>query len=295
MTALRCFLPAALLGLTLPALVWAAPLGDEPERVTLRYKFQPGETLRWNVLQRSRVRSAVSGTAETVETTSTSVKVWRVKEVKPDGSATFEHLVEDVDMRQQFSGGSEVHYNSRTDKTAPPGFDDVARSVGVPLALVTLDARGKVLKRERKRASSLAQHDGEVTIPLPEEPVTVGHTWSFPNEISVKGERGICKVKTVQKFTLESVKTGVATIAVATCILTPVNDPAAESQLLQRESTGTVRFDIDAGRVLSQQMDSDKQVIGFRGGASSVHYANRFAEELLPAEVATASRGDGRR
>ena len=55
------------------------------------------------------------------------------------------------------------------------------------------------------------------------------------------------------------------------------------AQLIQRASQGTIRFDIDAGRVVSQQTDLDKQVFGFRGEASTMHYETRFAESLMPA------------
>jgi hypothetical protein len=125
--------------------------------------------------------------------------------------------------------------------------------------------------------------EGWITIPLPDEAVAIGHTWSLPQDIDVPLPSGaIKKIKAVQQFVLEDVKTGVATIRVSTVILTPVLDPAVESQLVQREAAGKVRFDIDAGRILSQQMDIDKHVIGIRGDASSIHYVNRFSERLLP-------------
>ena len=81
---------------------------------------------------RSNVRTTVSGSTQTAETTSQSVKVWRVKQLRPDGTASFEQLVEDVDMRQQLSGHREVRYNSRKDKEPPHGFNNVAGAVGVP-------------------------------------------------------------------------------------------------------------------------------------------------------------------
>ena len=77
-----------------------------------------------------------------------------------------------------------------------------------------------------------------------------------------------------------------ATIAVDSQILTPIRDPAIEAQLIQRLSSGTVRFDIAAGRVLSQQLDLDRHVIGFNGAGSSMHYVTRFTEQLLTSEVA---------
>ena len=92
---------------------------SEPQEYLLRYKFHPGDILRWTVVHRCRIRTSVSATTQTAETTTTSVKVWRVHEVKPDGSVVFDHCVESVDMRHRLSGRDEVHYNSRTDPCAP--------------------------------------------------------------------------------------------------------------------------------------------------------------------------------
>jgi hypothetical protein len=268
---------------------------SDPPKYTLRYKFERGETVRWNVSHRALVRTTVDGSTKTADTVSLSVKAWRVTDVKPDGSAVFEHQVDSVDMRHQMTGCNELRYNSRTDKQAPAGYDQVAEAVGVVLSTVTLDPRGKVVQRERKTVDGkplrgAAQNDGDMTVPLPEKAVAVGETWSVPHDVDVKASNGgIVKVKTVQRFKLRSVRSGVATIDVSTRILTPVTSAALESQLIQCDTRGTVRFDIAAGRVLSQQMDLDKNVVGFRGDASSVHYVTAFSEELLPAATRTAS------
>jgi len=277
-------------GLTFLALAINSASAEE-EKYSLRYRFHPGETLRWNVEHRSLVRTAVSGTAQTAETISTSVKAWRVKEVKPDGAVRFEHMVEWVDMRQKLAGSSEVRYDSRTDAKPPMGFEDVAASVGVPLSIITMDARGKILQRERKETKGVATNEGAMTIPLPDEPVAVGHVWTFPCDIDVPLESGgIKKIKAVQYFKLESVKTGVASIRVSTQIISPVTEPAIEAQLVQRESTGLVRFDIDAGRIIGQQMDVDKHVVGFHGETSSLHYVTRFTEQWISEPPRSAAK-----
>ncbi len=263
----------------------------EGEKYLLRYRFEPGQSLRWEVAHRVSIRTSVSGTSKTAETDSRSVKAWRVGEVQPDGTATFDHLVEYVDMRQKLTGCEAVHYDSRRHPEPPEGFRHVAQSVGVTLSVVTMDGCGKIVHRERKEVKAQAKSEGPMTIPLPEEPIAVGHTWSYPQQIDVQLNTGLLKkVKARQTFTLECVRTGVATIRVATRILTPISDPAVESQLIQRETAGIVRFDINAGRVLSQQMDVDKHVVGFRGRASSLHYVTRFTERLLPATDRIARR-----
>jgi hypothetical protein len=302
--------------LTFAAFTLSATAG-EPEKYTLRYKFLPGETVRWEVEHRSNVRTTVSKQSQSAETVSLSVKVWRTKEVKPDGTVTFVHSVDRVDMRQKLTGRNEVRYNSATDAKPPVGYEGAARSVGVPLSIVTINAQGKVLHRKRCKeqpqtaggvgsstadpttagdptanANPTASHsESWMTIPLPERPVAVGETWSLPQEIDVPLQTGgVKKVKTIQNFVLESVKTGVATILVSTEILTPITDPAVEAQLVQRESAGRVRFDIDAGRIIAQQMDTDKHVVGFRGEASSVHYVNRFSERLISEKTEIAGK-----
>ncbi|MGA2796545.1 MAG: hypothetical protein ABSE63_03090 [Thermoguttaceae bacterium] len=255
----------------------------EQEKYTLRYQFHPGETLHWNVSHHSKVRTAVAGADQTVETISDSEKVWRIKEVKPDGTATFEHLVQWVDMRQNRAGTNEVRYDSRTDAKPPMGFEDVAASVGVPLSIITMDNRGKILQRQRKETKGVAANEGAITIPLPDEPVAVGHVWTFPCDIDVPLESGgVKKIKAIQQFKLDSVQTGVATISVSTQIITPVTEPAIEAQVVQREGTGVVRFDIDTGRIIGQRLDVDKHVVGFRGQASSLYYVTRFSEEWIP-------------
>lgn len=264
---------------------------DEGATYTLRYKFAPSETVRWKVVHKAKVATTVSGTSQTAETDSASIKVWRVVSVDAKtGAATFEHSVESVEMRQQLTGREEVRYNSLTDKEPPLGFEDAAKNVGVTLAVVTLDATGEVLSRENKTASSTAT-EGQITVPLPKDPVHIGDTWTAPYELPLADKNGrVVQVKTRQRFKLDDVTGDIATIGVETQILTPINDPGIEAQLVQRESNGKVRFDMVTGRVVGQQMDLDKKVHGFAGDASVLHYVMRFTESLLPAGRATATR-----
>ncbi len=260
-------------------------------KYSLRYRFHPNQKLRWDVTHQTSTSTTISETTKNADTTSRSVKLWRVLDVADDGSATFEHSVENIDMRQKLSGHKEMRYNSLTDDNVPDGFKDVAKAVGVPLSVVTLDSRGKIIKREIKQSTPGVKHAAQITIHLPEKPVPVGHTWSFPHEVEVPlRSGGIKRVKTMQSFELVSVKTGVATIRVATRIISLIRDPAIRSQIVQLQSSGEVKFDVDAGCILAQQMDVDEKVHRFHTDVSSLHYLSRFTEKLLPAETRTAKR-----
>ncbi|HBO43382.1 MAG TPA: hypothetical protein DD670_05520 [Planctomycetaceae bacterium] len=251
----------------------------------LQYRFKAGEELRWDVVHRKMVRTTYGGSTQATEAVSRSTKCWRVVEVNSEGAATFESLVEDVDMRQKLPGSETISYNSKKDETPPPGFVDAAKRVGRPLARVTLDRRGKTLKRTSLMPEAVLKEMPELTIPLPEEPVAVGESWRERHEVKLPLENGATKtILTEQVFTLKSVQTGVATIEVANQVLTPIHSPAIEAKLIERYSRGTVRFDMEAGRVLSQQMDLDRRVVGFRGDDSSLHHLTRFTENLIPAK-----------
>ncbi len=272
--------------------VMSASAGDKPAAGTktyeLKYKFQPGETLRWEVEHRAKVRSTIQGTTQTADTLSLSVKVWKIDSVDEQGNAELVHSVESVDMRQKFDGRQEVRYNSQTDKTPPAGFDGVAKAVGVPLATLTLDPRGTVTKREEKYVQATPMQEN-VTLPLPEKAVAVGERWYMPADITVTLQQGGSKkIKARQRFRLEEVKDGVAAITIETQVLTPVNDPALEAQIVQSKANGTVRFDLDLGRVVGQESEVDEQVQGFQGPGSSLHYVTRLTEKLLPESAKTA-------
>jgi len=263
-----------------------------PAKFTLRYKFQPGETVRWKVVHQAQVETTVSGTTQTAEADTVSVTAWRVKQVAPDGAATFEYVLESVDMRQKVSGRMETRYNSQTDKKAPLVFEGVAQTIGVPLTLVTLDAKGKVLKLQSLFGKQSADSEAQFAVRLPDKPVAIGESWSAPGEIEVSVQGGgATRIKILESCTLKEVQGDVATIHVATQILTPIHDPSIEAQVVQRESSGTIRFDLKAGRILARKIEVDKRVVGFAGnGASVLGYRTQFTSELLAGDSSPAGK-----
>jgi hypothetical protein len=255
---------------------------------TLAYKFAAGDMIRTKVVHLVTVETTIKGVKQEAKTRTVSTKLWAIKRVEPSGNIVFEHSVEDVNMWQETTGRQEIRYNSATDKTPPPGHEHIAASIGKVLSVVTMDKNGRILARDDKQ-KQFNPGIGDLTIPFPSEPVKAGATWSIPNEVRVKLEDGtVKKVATRQLYKLEKVETGVATITVQTQVLTPVNDPKVQSQLVQRLQRGTIKFDLDAGRLIHKQMDLDESVYGFNGADSHMQYLARFTEESVTPEATTA-------
>jgi len=253
---------------------------DANGKYLLRYNFSRGETIRWNVTHRAKFITTVQGNTQTAETTTKSVKAWEIVETQPGGEATLVHLVESIDMRQKLTGRQETRYDSRVDKEVPPMFADAAKQVGVKLAEVTIDNRGNVLKRLDRIKRPDGAPTSTITIVLPDKPLAIGESWTVPFDLTVTVEGTPQILKARHKMTLEKVEQNLALLKNETQILSPVRDPAVEAQIVQAEQSGTVKFDLRTGRIVDQTSALDKEVFGFQGPESKLHYQAEFTESL---------------
>jgi hypothetical protein len=250
----------------------------------LRYKLATGDVLRYEVSHRASIRSTIDETTQAAQTKTDSVKLWKVTDVLPNGDIEVVNVVEHVRMVNQLPDHDPTEYDSKRDQTPPPGFEDAARAVGVPLSVIRITSRGRVMRRDVKVRQQSVDEDAPVVVRLPSKPVTVGQTWDEPFDVKVSLENGGSKsIQTRRHHKLTAVKNGIATIEVTYQVLSPI-DAFAESQLVQRLMEGEVKFDIEAGRVVSQQMDVDKRILGFAGPTSSLHYVMRMEEKLSNVE-----------
>ena len=125
----------------------------------------------------------------------------------------------------------------------------------------------------------------------PPRHVEVGDSWFSPHEIILRDRDGqFQRIKTRKFYQLENVSAGVASIHVETQLLTPVDSPATRGQLVKWLTSGTIKFDLDAGRVLAKELNTDERVVGFNGADSMLEFVAQLTEKLLPADNKTASR-----
>ncbi|MEX0614208.1 MAG: hypothetical protein WD229_18960, partial [Pirellulales bacterium] len=263
---------------------------DKPEatKYDLQYKLKRGDVLRYGVVHRASIRSTIDESTQSAQTKTDSIKLWKVTDVLPKGEIEFMSVVERVHMVNQLPDHDPAEYDSEQDTTPPPGFEDAAKAVGVPLSVVRITPRGKVVRRDTKLRGHNLDEDAPVAVRLPEQPVAIGDTWDDPLDVTVSIENGGSKsIETRRHHKLTNVANGIATIEVTYQVLSPV-DAEIECQLVQRLMEGEVRFDIKAGRMIGQQMDIDKRILGFAGPTSSMQYIMRMEEKLLKTESTVA-------
>jgi hypothetical protein len=264
------------------------PVADAT-KYDLQYKLTTGTVLRYSIDHRASIRSTIDQTTQETHTKTESMKAWKVTDVLPSGEIEFMTVVEHVHMFSQLPDRAPSEYDSVKDKMPPPGYEDTARAIGVPLSVVRMTPRGKITSRNIKLIQPNADKDEQVVIRLPDEPVAVGATWDEPLDVTVNIDTGGTKsIQTRRHYELLSVANGIATIEVTYQILSPI-DAKIEYQLVQRLMKGTVRFDVDAGRVDSQLFEIDKRVLGFAGPTSSMQMVMRMEEKFADAKLAASA------
>ena len=287
----RRFLALLLIHGCLATLVLSSPVvGDEGQTYRLRYKLRPAEMLRYEVTHVAKTKTRIRGSEEVSQVHTISNRHWQVKTAEPN-SMTFDHVLDSVEMTQQQGDAEEIRWDSRGGDPAPDVFGKVAEQIGQTLSTISIDARGQETARTDGEITKASLGMGSLTLVFPERPIAIGDSWSIHREIKTRTQDGkILPVKIREKYTLQKVKTGVATLAIQSDPLTPIKDESVRSQVVQQLSNGAIRFDIDNGRMLSKQIDWDETVVGFQGANSLMEYRARLTEELIDDVPHTARR-----
>lgn len=263
------------------------PGPDEGDAYLLRYRFTPGMVIRSEVMHLAKNGTRIDSVQQDATSRTVSDKSWKVID-ETDGVVTFEYRIDGIDMSQQINAGQEIRYSSKEPTDEPPlQFATAAESVGKIVSTISIDSQGMVVARSDTH-NPPHMGMGDVTLPLPKNAVTVGANWEIPREMRIQRKDGNHRlVKFRELFTLEKVSAGVATISVRSEPLSTIAEPSEEAQVLQQLSNGTIRFDIDAGRMISKELAWDHQVVAFSGAGSVLEYSARLEDNVVSAEAET--------
>ncbi len=268
------------------ATLWTQDARAQPlPTVRLEYRFESGERMAMDVAHRALTETTIGSTTQSTETATDSTKLWSIVAVDPQGLITIEHSVIDVTMTSRTSDRGQVRWSSRGNEPPPPGYESVKQNLGVPLSRLVIDRTGRVIDRQDMRPNPPSNTGDLMIVPLPDGDVAVGAEWIVPQEVVVEVPDGPRKaVRTRLRYQLKEVRDHIAVIHVDTTVLTPLDDPRLEARLLERIWDGTVKFDIQQGRVIHRTTGIDRRVVGFGGPDSSLHYKASLEEKALMEE-----------
>jgi hypothetical protein len=257
----------------------------------LKYKFQPGEFLYYEVSNAMKIVTQYNGAAEESQNTSQAWKQLRVVSVDEAGNALLEPMVERVRMSAIRDEEEAAKYDSAEDGEAPPQFLQLQETIGKVMARVNVSAHGELNQVLPTPHASAALVDAakkkdprlNFLIVLPQMPVRINDSWKDRFETDVTVEKGLTQKVVVQRaYTLAAVNGSIATIKLKTSVVTPIDDPQLKVQLIQRTPSGIIEFDLDKGRIVLMKTGVDEVVVNAFGPKSSMSAVTSSTEKLLP-------------
>ncbi len=250
----------------------------------LAYKFTAGEVHRWQVEHVETLKTSMNEYSEVVSSRTVSHSYWEVVSVDSQGQATLVQTIPWVQWWQRNGEQEPIEFDTRKGGEPPPQFATQAQKVNLPFPAMSVQRQGKITKNQDKPD----QYDfgaGSFWIPLPDQPVAVGHSWTVPNEQFARSDDNSYKrIKTQMEYRLTSVQGPTAIIDFTTQVLTPIDSPKVHSQICQQLTSGHVEFDLARGKIVSKKVNWNEKVIAFHGDNSLTHYLGEYTIRSLDSQ-----------
>jgi hypothetical protein len=267
-------------------------VADGDTTYQLAYHFEPNQFLHYEQFDRVELTTQNANNKTLAVQQTQTLKSYRIVSVDEDGGAIIEPMIERVRMASKTADQTMVGYDSTKDEVIPKGYENLAGTIGRPLARFHLTPTGRLVKVTllvkdvpKKFIEAAEKTDPSINflVVLPENPVKAGDKWKekFETRVSV-GNKLTQDLGLIRVFELASVENDIATIRFRTSVRTAVNDPEILRQIIQQTPSGTVEFDLKAGRILNRSLQIDEKVIGAFGAQTLLHARGEVNEKQVP-------------
>jgi hypothetical protein len=179
--------------LTLGILVAGASLSAFRQEVTLRYRWNKGETLRYRMTQQSTSTiTGLPGGMGDITIEQTTAQVYRVaaKDVAADGTTTLDHVIESVKMEMDAPMGKMSFDSTQPAAASGNPMDDMLKTMLTPLSgaqfTMTLTPTGAVQKVE-----GITRTVEKMFASLPQDPQIQGMLSGLKANLSDEGMKGM--------------------------------------------------------------------------------------------------------
>ena len=277
----------------------------EPAKHRLAFKFKPNQILRYEIVSEQEITTKAREEEETQKNVTKTKRHHRVTAFdEKTAAADLEISIDWVYMRVDWDKHdgkilAPTEFQSDDPEKQSDKFKQVKATIGKPWATIRFRTTGNPVKvveaavkgGDAKNVTTETGADGALDaylIVLPDHPVAVGETWKEKFEDVLKDENRNRSAVTFQRmYKLTKVEENKATIDLKTIILSPMTNPTIAAQLLLREMSGKVVFDIERGLILSKEWTAQNTVVNPIPGLNSLmEGTGRYSEKLISEEQA---------
>lgn len=271
------------LGLTVLACLLAASLA---EAQTLgRFQFKKGQVLQYKVEQTTNATDTLGETKSVLTSRVEQLKCWQVAAVESDGTATLQLSLLKLKMQQRLPSGETWEFDSTNPEQSHKQLrEQLSPFVGKALALLRVDAQGKVLEVKSTMQGSARRYESELpfVVTLPGTDLQTTQTWSRPYRIILDPPLGTGeRFNAEQTFQSRGVNNGLVAISFATTIKEQPKEALERLPLLQMQPQGEAVFDPRLGLMTSARFVSTGAVEGHHGEGSRYEFSSEYKEQLV--------------
>jgi hypothetical protein len=214
-----------------------------------------------------------------------TLKRWQVLGVDQAGVATLQLSVASLHFEVKTPKGDTLMFDSaQPDKSDPQLREQMAKYVGVPLAVLRVDSSGRVveIKESKQAPASRFASDLPFMVLLPAAPLRAGSAWERPYQVTLEPPQGTGeKFDAVQKYICQKIDGPAITISLTTTIKNLPSSPMDQVPLLEMQPEGEIIFDAVAGRLHSAHLTIDKELKSLQGEGSTYHFQSTYSEQLV--------------
>lgn len=292
--------------------------GSSASAATLRWKFKAGETLRYEMNQKTVTSVNAGGDEQSKETVTMITNMsWVVKSVDAEGKAELTQTIDRVRIKIESALGT-FQIDSKESKSPLNPLEPYFKAlIGTPFPF-KMDAQGALsdVKVPESVIQSLRELGGgaaggnamfteeglktmitQSSIPLPKEDLAVGKTWTQQEKVPTPPLGAMTLVKTYRYQGPESVagaeleKIGVAVVAG----VEPAPGVASQVKIASQDIKGDLAFDNVAGRIaLSTLSEKIERVLSIVNADKKVNIAQKtdtsLSMKLVPDAPADAAK-----
>jgi hypothetical protein len=243
------------------------------------FRWQPGQVLTYRVEQTTMTTDTSGGmTVETVMKLNL-VKRWQVLAVEPNGAATLQLSLAALRTEMRKADGETVVFDS---SQPDPNNAEMARYVGQPLAVLRLDALGRLLEVKESKFGPASRFESELPfrLTLPGQALAPGLAWERAYALKPETTPGASEsYAAVQQYTVKAIADGRAVIGLTTVLKTQPEAVAERIPLLALLPEGEVVFDVNSGLFRGAKLRVEKELADHNGPGSKYRFVSNYTEE----------------
>jgi hypothetical protein len=254
-------------------------------QTAVHFTWQQGQTLTYRVDQTTSASDIVDGQKTETSSKMTTVKCWKILAVDAAGVATLQLSVASLRFEVKTPKDTTLLFDStRLEESDPQLREQMAKFVGMPLAVLRVDGLGRVVEVKESKQAPVSRFDSELpfVIQLPAAQLQPGSAWERSYQVALDLPHGTGdKFEAVQKYTCQKVEGAAVTISIETTIKNLPASQLDQVPLLEMRPEGEAVLNAATGRLERAHLRIDKELKGLQGEGSSYRFQSNYTEQLV--------------